>query len=360
MLRPAEQALAMARRLGQPYGIVRALYTYQFALQGAPRPEDRLILATEAVALAQSIGNPTLVSAQLGMKAAHLLALGRLSKVIDIYHECSRLTPDNTASLDVRIEFDMAWAAIEGRMNDWEQNIHRYRARGEGDAGRTARLVSSYSTLSLAWLQGRHEVPALLARHMTDFGDFDPGMPWDTFLAVADGRLDHARQILNGPERERWRQAAAITRSAFAGFMAPLVAALGDHDQIVAFYDDLLDYTGTWLVVFTNQYFGAADHHLGVLARALGLPDEAEERLRAALASYDAAPERLYRAAALVELAELAAERDDKQRCRDLLAMAEPEARQMGLEPLLTRCAGLQIALGARHREQPPDPRNAL
>jgi hypothetical protein len=45
---------------------------------------------------------------------------------------------------------------------------------------------------------------------------------------------------------------------------------------------------------------------------------------------------------ALVELAELAAERDDKQRCRDLLAMAEPEARQMGLEPLLTRCARLQ------------------
>jgi hypothetical protein len=133
--------------------------------------------------------------------------------------------------------------------------------------------------------------------------------------------------------------------------VAPLVAALGDRDQIVALYDDLLDYTGTWLVIFTNQYYGAADHHLGVLARALGRADEAEERLRAALASYDAAPERLYRAAALVELAELAAERDDMQRCRDLLGMAEPEARQMGLEPLLARCARLQVALGVRHGE---------
>jgi|EndMetStandDraft_8_1072994.scaffolds.fasta_scaffold1745296_2 hypothetical protein len=71
-------------------------------------------------------------------------------------------------------------------------------------------------------------------------------------------------------------------------------------------------------------------------------PNEAEERLRAALASYDAASERLFRAAALVELAELAAERDDQQRCRELLGMAEPEARQMGLEPLLARCARLQ------------------
>ena len=79
-----------------------------------------------------------------------------------------------------------------------------------------------------------------------------------------------------------------------------------------------------------------------MLARALGRSDEAEERLRAALASYEAAPERLFRAAALVELAELAAERDDKQRCGDLLAIAEPEARQMGLEPLLARCARLQ------------------
>jgi hypothetical protein len=32
MLLPAEQALAMARRLGQPYGIFRALLNYQFAL----------------------------------------------------------------------------------------------------------------------------------------------------------------------------------------------------------------------------------------------------------------------------------------------------------------------------------------
>jgi hypothetical protein len=107
-------------------------------------------------------------------------------------------------------------------------------------------------------------------------------------------------------------------------------------------YDELLDYSGTWLVQFTNTYLGAADHYLGMLARALGRPDEAEERLCAALASYDAAPERLCRAAALVELAELAAEGDNEQRCRDLLAVAEPEARQMGLEPLLARCTRLQ------------------
>jgi hypothetical protein len=61
-----------------------------------------------------------------------------------------------------------------------------------------------------------------------------------------------------------------------------------------------------------------------------------------------------------VELAELAAERDDMQRCRDLLGMAEPEARQMGLDPVLARCARLQVALGVRHGEQPPEPRNAL
>jgi hypothetical protein len=116
-------------------------------------------------------------------------------------------------------------------------------------------------------------------------------------------------------------------------------------------YDYLIDHSETWLVQYTNHYVGAADHHLGVLARALGRPDEAEARLRAALASYDAALERLYRAAALVELAELAAERDDKQRCHELLAIAEPEARQMGLEPLLARCARLRNAVGVRDGE---------
>jgi hypothetical protein len=211
----------------------------------------------------------------------------------------------------------------------------------------------------LASKQGRGDFPALLQGHQAEFGDLSHGVPLDAWMAAAEGRLDQARQILNGPERESWRHAVAVVRRLSAGFCAPLVAAFGDDDHIVALYDDLAGYGGTWLVNFTNTYLGAADHHLDVLARALGRPDEAEERLRAALATY-AAPERLYRATALVELAELAAERDDMQRCRDLLAMAELEARQMGLEPLLTRCARLHAALGVRDGEQAPEPRNAL
>jgi tetratricopeptide (TPR) repeat protein len=350
-VRPAEQALAMARRLGQPYGIFRALVSYQFALHGAPRPGDRLPAADEAIELAQSLGNPTLVRAALGMKATHLLALGRLSEVIDLYDECARNDPDGQGPTDFRIEFEMAWAAIEGRMRDWEQLALRIPALAERDGGYGGHIVGSWNELVLARVQGRDELPALLRRHRDTFGDLQPGTPWDTCLAAAEGRRDEACEILNGPEREAWRRTGAIFRHAVTAFCAPLVAAFGDNDQMVALYEDLIEYSGTWLVVFTNTYYGAADHHLGVLARALGHADEAEERLLAALASYDAGPERLYRAAALVELAELAAERDDIQRCRDLLAIAEPEARQMGLEPLLTRCARLQIALGVRHSE---------
>jgi hypothetical protein len=233
----------------------------------------------------------------------------------------------------------MPWAAIEGRMKDWE---HLAARRFGGRGGRMTEVVGANNTLFLAWLQGRDEFSGLLRRYMADFGDFHGGMPGDSFLAAADGRLDQARYLVNGPERESWRHAGAVVRHLFAGFCAPLVAALGDRDQIVALYDDLIDHSGTWLLQFTNAYFGAADHHLGVLARALGRADEAEERLRAALASYDAAPERLFRAAALVELADLAAERGEMQRCRALLDMAEPEARQMGLKPLLARCGRLQ------------------
>jgi tetratricopeptide (TPR) repeat protein len=341
MLRPAQQALAMARRLGKPYGICRALLNYQFGLNGAPRPEDRLPVANEAISLAKEIGNTNLVTAALTWKAAQLLALGRVSEVIDLYHECARLDPASKGPPDFRIEFDVAWAAIEGRMNDWEQLARRFRTLGEGTSGRVAHVVSSWNIWFLAWLQGRDESPALLQRFAVDFGDLPIGMPVESFVAVGEGRVDDARRILNGPEREPWRRAGAVSRHISAGFCAPLVAALGDHDHIVALYDELIAYSGTWIVQFTNTYLGAADHHLGVLARALRRADEAEERLRAALASYDAAPERLFRAGALVELAELAAARDEEQRCHDLLAMAEREAHQMGLKPLLARCARL-------------------
>jgi class 3 adenylate cyclase/tetratricopeptide (TPR) repeat protein len=352
----AEKALAMARRLGQPFAIFRALQNYLFALHGAPRPEDRVPLADEAVELAQSLGNPTLVTAALGWKASPLLALGRLSEVIDLYHECDRLDPRRTAHFGN--EFELAWAAIEGRMHDWEQLARRFPTVTEGYM---ARVIASWNRLVLAWLQGRDEFPTLLQRHRADVQKHGlDGLPVEAFVAAAEGRVDDARQVLNGPERESWWHAVATVQHKAAGFSAPFVAAFGDHDHIVALYDYLIDHSGTWVVQYTNHYVGAADHHLGVLARALGRVDEAEDRLRAALASYDAGPERLYRAAALVELAELAAERDDTQRCRDLLAMAEPEAHQMGLAPLLTRCARLQVASGVRHGEQPPEPRNAL
>jgi hypothetical protein len=119
----------------------------------------------------------------------------------------------------------------------------------------------------LAWLQGRDEFPDLLRRHRANFGDLQPGIPWETFLAATEGRPEEARQILNGPEREVWRRTGAIFRHAITGLCAPLVAEFGDNGHIIAAYEDLFDYSGTWLVVQTNIYFGAADHHLGVLAR---------------------------------------------------------------------------------------------
>ena len=343
MLRPAQQALAMARRLGQPYGIFRALLNCQFALNGAARPAERLPLADEAVELAKSLGNTNLVTAALGMKAQHLLALGRLSEVIDLYDECARTDPGRKGPTDFRIEFNLARAAIEGRMNDWEQLAVRFGTLSEGDSGSSAHQVASWHAVLLAWLQGRPEFPAVLQRHTAAFsGGYDLGIPEAAFVAVAEGHVDHARRILNEREREPWRRAIAALRHMSAGFCSSLVATLGDSDQIIALHEELIDHSGTWLVNFSNTYLGAADHHLGVLAKALGRTDEAEQRLGAALASYDAAPERLFRAAALVELAELAAERNEEQRCRDLLGMAEPEAHEMGLLPLLARCARLQ------------------
>jgi predicted ATPase len=111
-VRPAQQALAMARRLGQPYGIFRALLSYQFALLGAPRPVERLPVADEAIELAQSVGNSALVIAALNIKGMHLLALGRLSEVIDLYRECARLDPISTT--DIMSQFDVGLAAGHG------------------------------------------------------------------------------------------------------------------------------------------------------------------------------------------------------------------------------------------------------
>ena len=54
------------------------------------------------------------MTAALGMKALHLLALGRLSEVIDLYDECARNDPGSKGPTDFRIEFDAGLGGDRG------------------------------------------------------------------------------------------------------------------------------------------------------------------------------------------------------------------------------------------------------
>ena len=100
-------------------------------------------------------------------------------------------------------------------------------------------------------------------------------------MAAAEGRLDHARGILNGREREPWRGALAGVRHISAGLCAPLVAAFGRPRP-----DRRLARTNSWTIgdlarpIHEHVPWGRRPPSR-VLASALGRTDEAEERLLA-------------------------------------------------------------------------------
>ena len=159
----------------------------------------------------------------------------------------------------------------------------------------------------------------------------------EAFVAVAAGQVDQAREVLNGRERD-WRSAVAPLRHMAAGFCAPLVAALGDHDQISPCTTNSSTTAGPGSSTSPTRTSGPPTTISGCSRGPWDGPTRPKNgsapRWRATTRRRAPLPRRRARRAGRA-----GRRTNDEQRCRDLLGMAEPEARQMGLQPLLARCS---------------------
>jgi tetratricopeptide (TPR) repeat protein len=72
----SEQAVAMARRLGDPATLAAVLYDRHLAVWGPDNPADRLAIAGEVVELAERCGDRALALQGRGLRTADLLELG--------------------------------------------------------------------------------------------------------------------------------------------------------------------------------------------------------------------------------------------------------------------------------------------
>jgi DNA-binding CsgD family transcriptional regulator len=340
----SEDAVRMARRLGDPATLAAALFGRHLAIWGSEQAEvtgERLSLATEAVGLAEQIGDRAMALRGRGLRRIDLLELGDLAGY-DADLAAAERAAAELGQLRYRWQLPLAHATralLAGQFAQAEELTERGLVAGRR-AGDQA--VGNYHTgviATLRFMQGRLGELAGLAR---DAAARYPAMvvfraALASMLAEA-GRADEAQAEV---EQLAAGSLAAVPRDpAWSYSLASLALAcyhLGDAGLAGQLHPLLEPYADRNIV--TGRVgaicLGPAAYFLGLLDLTLDLPEPALHRFAQAAAF-----------AGRMQARPMVAMSREGQ-ARALLALGRPGGRQQATA-LLDEVAATARALGIR------------
>ena len=277
----AGRALELARRIGDPAMLATALLAAHDARWRPGSAAERLPIADEMADAAA--GDPELLAQALLLRATALLELG---------------DPAAPAELRAYAEASARLGHARGRHAALTRSATAELLTGDLDAA--ARLAGAGLALGLA-MGAPEAMPVFLTLRTAlalaggpPLPDEPPAIPpddpawvlrplWEAAAAAGAGRLADGRAALAG-----WRTSALPDAPdlEWVVIAAIGIAAAGTERQRAECYARLAPYAGTHAVVGgCAAYYGPVDHHLGLLAGALGRTADATAHRRAALAA---------------------------------------------------------------------------
>jgi class 3 adenylate cyclase/tetratricopeptide (TPR) repeat protein len=343
----SDEALAIARRLGDPATLVSVLARRHYTLGAPDTLSERLAQSAELLALTERLGDPMsigwawwlrtraametgdaeetrralgrveAIAAELGqptlrwfaavIRATYLTATGRLQEAERVVTESAQLAgstgqPDGPLFLALQLFFIRF---EQGRLGEVEDLWVAARARNPEWATLGAALGFLYCELDRDD-EARTLFEPLANRDFTD-------IPFDVV----------------------WLPTMAV--------LGDIAAHLGDTARAAILYDLLAPYAGV-MVGATSAWFGSVAHHLGMLAAATGRFHEAERHLGAAAASHARFGAPTWLARTHLEWARMLLTRrepGDAERAGELLAQALATAGEFGLANVERRALAL-------------------
>jgi tetratricopeptide (TPR) repeat protein len=288
VLRRSDEALALARRLGDPTTLAAVLAPRYNTIRGDPGTlEERLANTVELLDVAAQIPDPSLrceAWAWRGIAALEATDVETADRCFAVFDRLSAESRQPTA-LWYSTYMQASRALLAGRFDDAERLSAEAFRLGRSAGHADAEMFFSCQRIQLAFDRGgldRWERPLRVAlnRH--------PESWWflRTWQALAYCELD------------RDDDAAAISDELAAKDFADLAfepvwlyvlcnnaavcAHLGDADRALTLLQLIRPYDGQLVTMSSLAYCGAVSHHLGVLARTVGRHDDAERWLAAA------------------------------------------------------------------------------
>jgi tetratricopeptide (TPR) repeat protein len=280
-------AIAMARRLGDPATLAEVLSYRYWALDGPDDVVSQLEAGTEIAKLGEKLGDREIVLQGYKCQLHALFELGHTGAAERIAGSMTRLADElrQPEYLRLAMMWEATTAGLQGRFEVANRLAAETRALLRQSGHPQEQVIYFALTLPWRWLGGcmAEVVPALeraVERQATT-------LTWPALLAWAyaeTGQPERAADALEaiGPEAVRdmdrnfywWTVVVALANS---------VAALKQPEWASLLYGLMVPYRDHNSTTGQALFLGAASHHVGVLACTLHRWDEAIDHLEHAL-----------------------------------------------------------------------------
>lgn len=349
----SQQAIEMARRLGDSEALVTALHSRHWALTTPGMALERLAHTEEMLRVAKETVN---------REIEFLAHNARFHCFLEL---CDRRGMDAETQAMTEIAERLRqpfyrWhtvclrtlrATLDGRFLDAEHLAQEALELGRLRQSEYAAYVFRYAQmLAIRWAEGRL---AALWPEIKDHAERFPWIPrWRDALAAAElGDEEAARREL---ERHAGRDFADLPRDGLwilhLCALAESCVLVGDERRALQLYELLLPHADDNAVSYTQQPFGPVALRLGKLAALLGRWKETDRHFAAALARSELLGARAIRARILLEHAGALAVRGepaDRGRLEAMLDEAAQLCDGLGMTGLLERLSALRQHLSA-------------
>jgi class 3 adenylate cyclase/tetratricopeptide (TPR) repeat protein len=291
--RLSQEAVAMARRLGDPATLAAVLYERHMATWGPSNLSERLAVAGEVVQLAEAAGDRVMALRGRGFLLADQLEQGELEGLalgLERYDRAARELDQLHFAWHVPL-FRAGQALLGGQLEEAERLAAEALAIGRRAHDPVVGVYHMIVLVGLYWEQGR--LPELEATLRRFVDRFPANLGWRATLAVLlcdAGRHDEAREHL---ERLAADDFAGLPRNHLYLYHLAVLAitchALGDRRRAARLYELLLPYADRNVLVARLPLgtLGSAAHHLGLLAATLSRWDEAAAHFDAAAQAHE-------------------------------------------------------------------------
>jgi DNA-binding SARP family transcriptional activator/tetratricopeptide (TPR) repeat protein len=345
----SEEAVELARQLGDPRTLATCLDARHYALWRPETVDERLEVAAELRRVAEETGDPELELEGAGWTVVDLLELG------DVQGADVQIAAATKLAEALQRPIWLWWssllrcarAQLAGDFDEAERLADATLAIGRH--GQTENAVNAYAQamFNIRREQGRlAEVEPAVRAFIEQYPMLVAWRAGLALLLVELGRLDEARAEFQRladsdlPRDANWLIGVTL--------LAEVCGALGAGDRAAELYEALEPYAGRNVVVGRAATCnGAASRLLGILAAAMRSWECAEGHFISALAMHQRMGARPWNARTQVAYAEMLLtrrQRGDSARARELLADAIVTADALGMRVVAARARELVAA----------------